>query len=115
MPESKKQPVYHVVFVSLKYKSFEEAKAKAPDQIAAHLARSRELHQQGSLLMSGAFLDKTGEALSTMAVLSSRSAAEEYIHGDPFFKNGMISFFFSSRRRHTSWTGDWSSDVCSSD
>src|SRR6266487_3126699 len=23
--------------------------------------------------------------------------------------------FFSSRRRHTSWTGDWSSDVCSSD
>src|SRR5690348_17398445 len=24
-------------------------------------------------------------------------------------------FFCSSRRRHTSWTGDWSSDVCSSD
>src|SRR6202000_265006 len=24
-------------------------------------------------------------------------------------------FFFSSRRRHTGWTGDWSSDVCSSD
>src|SRR5579863_7590490 len=24
-------------------------------------------------------------------------------------------FFFSSRRRHTMWTGDWSSDVCSSD
>src|SRR5690348_14953720 len=24
-------------------------------------------------------------------------------------------FFFSSRRRHTRWTGDWSSDVCSSD
>src|SRR5689334_24611369 len=25
------------------------------------------------------------------------------------------SFFFSSRRRHTSWNCDWSSDVCSSD
>src|SRR5439155_7318399 len=25
------------------------------------------------------------------------------------------SFFFSSRRRHTSWPRDWSSDVCSSD
>src|SRR6266487_3413761 len=25
------------------------------------------------------------------------------------------NFFFSSRRRHTRWTGDWSSDVCSSD
>src|SRR5690348_18116670 len=24
-------------------------------------------------------------------------------------------FFFSSRSRHTRWTGDWSSDVCSSD
>src|SRR5690348_845479 len=26
-----------------------------------------------------------------------------------------LYFFFSSRRRHTRWTGDWSSDVCSSD
>src|SRR5690348_17434635 len=28
---------------------------------------------------------------------------------------GVIGFFFSGRRRHTRWTGDWSSDVCSSD
>src|SRR5690348_11322363 len=27
----------------------------------------------------------------------------------------LFMFFFSSRRRHTRWTGDWSSDVCSSD
>src|SRR5579863_1175560 len=27
----------------------------------------------------------------------------------------ILFFFFSSRRRHTRWTGDWSSDVCSSD
>src|SRR5690625_7387154 len=27
----------------------------------------------------------------------------------------MVVFFFSSRRRHTSWPRDWSSDVCSSD
>src|SRR6266487_2816135 len=27
----------------------------------------------------------------------------------------LLFFFFSSRRRHTRWTGDWSSDVCSSD
>src|SRR5690625_6272294 len=26
-----------------------------------------------------------------------------------------VFFFFSSRRRHTSWPRDWSSDVCSSD
>src|SRR5437763_12730358 len=27
----------------------------------------------------------------------------------------IIFFFFSSRRRHTRYIGDWSSDVCSSD
>src|SRR5437870_6312828 len=26
-----------------------------------------------------------------------------------------VGFFFSSRRRHTRWPRDWSSDVCSSD
>ena len=26
-----------------------------------------------------------------------------------------LTFFFSSRRRHTRYIGDWSSDVCSSD
>src|SRR6266487_6675346 len=34
-----------------------------------------------------------------------------------YWRNNLVHvfFFFSSRRRHTSWTGDWSSDVCSSD
>src|SRR5690625_7325618 len=27
----------------------------------------------------------------------------------------LFMFFFSSRRRHTRWPRDWSSDVCSSD
>src|SRR5690625_5042637 len=27
----------------------------------------------------------------------------------------VVLFFFSSRRRHTRWPRDWSSDVCSSD
>src|SRR6266508_5103710 len=29
--------------------------------------------------------------------------------------NFIVFFFFSSRRRHTRWPRDWSSDVCSSD
>src|SRR5690348_18102780 len=42
------------------------------------------------------------------------------VHGrdslvDILKERGLLSFFFSSRRRHTRWTGDWSSDVCSSD
>src|SRR2546430_7558276 len=31
------------------------------------------------------------------------------------FRDGQSCFFFSSRRRHTRFDGDWSSDVCSSD
>src|SRR5690348_17606662 len=36
------------------------------------------------------------------------------LHRKRHFKS-VCFFFFSSRRRHTRWTGDWSSDVCSSD
>src|SRR5690606_30702809 len=32
-----------------------------------------------------------------------------------FPKHVLMRFFFSSRRRHTSFSRDWSSDVCSSD
>src|SRR5690242_20977204 len=32
-----------------------------------------------------------------------------------YVRRGSSGFFFSSRRRHTSLTCDWSSDVCSSD
>src|SRR5215510_772899 len=31
------------------------------------------------------------------------------------FEALILYFFFSSRRRHTRWPRDWSSDVCSSD
>src|SRR5438105_6478631 len=33
----------------------------------------------------------------------------------PVMTDGKVGFFFSSRRRHTRSTRDWSSDVCSSD
>src|SRR5690348_18428549 len=37
-------------------------------------------------------------------------------HASPLKKvvnfEGLAVSFFSSRRRHTRWTGDWSSDVC---
>src|ERR1039457_4996063 len=36
-------------------------------------------------------------------------------HGPPPAVRAFLSFFFSSRRRHTRLQGDWSSDVCSSD
>src|SRR6266850_2084110 len=33
----------------------------------------------------------------------------------PVIRRSIVTFFFSSRRRHTRLQGDWSSDVCSSD
>src|SRR6267154_6855651 len=42
------------------------------------------------------------EAVQADLVFEARAPVIEY-------------FFFSSSRRHTRWTGDWSSDVCSSD
>lgn len=91
MTEPKRQAVYYVVFCVLRYSSLAELKTKAPEALAAHLKRSKQLHEQGTLVMSGAFLDKNDELLSTMGVLTSREAAEEYIQDDPFFLNGMMS------------------------
>jgi uncharacterized protein YciI len=92
--ESSKQSVFYVVNVVLSYKDFQEAKQDAPNDIAAHIAPSKELHEKGRLLMSGAFLNNPGQPLTTMAVLASREAAEEYIKGDPFFKKGMIKKWY---------------------
>lgn len=90
MAVAKQQAVYYVLFLETKYTSFEEAIAKAPELIAAHKARSVELHNQGTILMAGAFLDNRGEPLSTMAVCATREAAEEFVRGDPFVLNGMV-------------------------
>src|SRR5207253_7803519 len=42
----------------------------------------------------------------------SNSVEYNYDINEVIYKN---IFFFSSRRRHTRWPRDWSSDVCSSD
>jgi uncharacterized protein YciI len=91
MTEQNKQTMYYVVFCVLNYASFAEAKVQAPEKIAAHIRRSKELHEQGMLLMAGAFLDQPDEPLTTMAVASSREAAEQYLNGDPFYNDGKIS------------------------
>jgi uncharacterized protein YciI len=59
--------------------------------MAAHLARSRQLHGDGVLLMAGAFLDHPDEPVRTMGVLASRDAADDYARRDPFVQAGMVS------------------------
>src|SRR5690348_9232689 len=68
------------------------------------------------------YLDKRSQHMqqSPEQIREKQIAAEEAVK---YIENGMVigigtgttAFFFSSRRRHTRWTGDWSSDVCSSD
>ncbi|MFL5750923.1 MAG: YciI family protein [Chloroflexota bacterium] len=82
---------YFVAFLQTKYGSLDEVRRDAPDDLAAHVARSKEWHQEGRLLMAGAFLDRPEEPVSTMAVFSSPRDAEEYVAGDPFVVNGMVS------------------------
>jgi uncharacterized protein YciI len=93
--EIKSQSVYCVVFCVFEYASFEEAMTEAPDAIAAHVKRSKELRENGTLLMAGAFVDENDEPLSTMAVTTSREAAEGYVKGDPFFLNGIMSEWYT--------------------
>jgi uncharacterized protein YciI len=94
MRGSEKPVVYYVVLFETFYDSLEEAVSKAPDVIAAHRARSHELHAHGTLLMSGAFLNNPGEPLGTMVICATREDAEEYARGDPFVLNGMVSKWY---------------------
>lgn len=89
-----RQSVYYAVFAVTSYESFEDALAKDPDLIATHIMRSKELHARGTLLMSGAFLHNPGEPLSTMGVLTTHEAAEEYIKGDPFVLHGQVKTWY---------------------
>src|SRR6516164_4181807 len=50
--------------------------------------------------------------MSTNAGISRTPAMMAVWLGRP---RALLCFFFSSRRRHTRWNCDWSSDVCSSD
>ena len=90
MTESAKQPIYYVVFFDIDYPSIMEAMADAPEAITAHKKRSQEWHEQGKLVMAGAFRDAPQGRLNTMGVLISRQAAEEFAKGDPFVLSGKV-------------------------
>ena len=90
MTEPKKQSVYYVVFFEIDYPSIVEALTDAPEAIATHKKRSQEWHEQGKLVMAGAFKDSPEGLLNTMGVLTSREAAEEFAQGDPFVQNGKV-------------------------
>ena len=85
---------YFVLFCQTSYNSVEEARSKDPQSLMAHMARSKDLHAKGKVMMAGAFLDNVDGKLSTMAVFTSREDAEDYAHGDPFVLNGTVTKWY---------------------
>lgn len=63
---------------------------EAPEALAEHLERSKQLHALG-IVMAGAFLDRPGESVSTMAVLTTEEAAKAFVLGDAFVRLGLVS------------------------
>jgi uncharacterized protein len=72
----------------LLYESADDVLARAPAHFAAHKARLDEFHARGTLLMVGTFGDPQAEG--SMAIFSTREAAEEFVAGDPFVRNGVV-------------------------
>lgn len=84
------QDRYFVVQMTTAFTSLEQARTTATDTMRQHLERSRELHRQGVLVMAGAFLDVPDRPVHTMAVLTTRAAAETYGREDPFVTAGLV-------------------------
>jgi uncharacterized protein YciI len=80
-----RKSVKYVVF----YESAEDVAARAPAFFTEHVARYEKYVADGSLLMIGTFADPQQDG--SMAVFASRQAAEEFISGDPFVLNGVVS------------------------
>ena len=74
----------YVVF----YESADDVAEKAPAHFAAHCARWAEYAERGELELIGTFADPQKDG--TMAVFTTRSAAEEFVEGDPFVLHGVV-------------------------
>jgi uncharacterized protein YciI len=70
------------------YESADDVRAKAPPHFPAHKARFEEFHARGDILMLGTFGDPQNEG--SMAIFTTRAAAEAFAAGDPFVLHGVI-------------------------
>ena len=70
------------------YESADDVGSKAPAHFPAHKARCDDFHARGALLMVGVFANPQEEG--SMAIFTTREAAEEFVAGDPFVLNGVV-------------------------
>jgi uncharacterized protein len=85
------------------YESADDVLARAPAHFEAHAARGQDFHERGLLLMYGPFGDPQREG--SMAVFTTREAAEEFARGDPFVSTRSCAIgTFANGTRHSSRT-----------
>jgi uncharacterized protein len=77
--------VLHVVF----YRSSDDVAQRAGEHYPAHVARCQEFTARGTLLAYGTFGDPRAEG--SMAIFTTRAAAEEFVAGDPFVLKGVVA------------------------
>ena len=70
------------------YDAAPDVAVRAPAHFAEHRARWAELGRRGELLMIGPFANPQEEG--SMAIFTTREAAEEFVRGDPFVLHGVV-------------------------
>jgi hypothetical protein len=81
-----------IVKYVLFYESADDVTVNHASHLAAHQARWAEFNAGGSLLMIGTFGNPQDEG--SMAVFTSREAAEEFASGDPFVVHGVVRHWY---------------------
>jgi len=71
------------------YESAADVATKAPQYFPAHVAHYQDFQTRGLLLMIGTFANPQEEG--SMAIFTTRQAAEEFVAGDPFVLNGVVA------------------------
>ena len=85
------------------YESADDVASKAPPVFPAHWERCQEFHARGAMLMVGTFGDPQSQG--SMAIFTTREAAEEFAAGDPFVINGVVRRW-EVRDWNEAFTGD---------
>jgi uncharacterized protein YciI len=70
------------------YESADDVLTRAPAHFPAHRARLDEFEAAGTLLLVGTFGDPQGQG--SMAIFTTREAAEAFVAGDPFVREGVV-------------------------
>ena len=73
----------------LLYESADDVMSKAPVHYAAHVEWAAGFEARGELLSIGTFEDP--QTQGSMAIFTTREAAEAFVAGDPFVANGVVA------------------------